>query len=134
MQNSKKKKWKTNYLAGLDAESLKLLILDLMENEKPYLCSTLKIDDLAQMMHLNNHQVSELINVHFDMNFNSFVNSYRILEIEKRLKVPEYSNFTLLAIAKDSGFNSSTAFYRCFKREHKKPPKKYIAGLVAETD
>ena len=135
MQNhDNKKKWKTNYLAGLSADLLKKQIIDLMDIEKPYLCSTLKIDDLAQKVGLNNHQLSELLNVHFDMNFNSFINSYRITEIEKRLKMVDYQNLTLLAIAKDSGFNSSTAFYRCFKKEHNKPPKKYIASYLIESD
>ena len=46
-----------------------------------------------------------------------------------RMKEDKYSNYTLLAIAFDSGFNSKSAFNRIFKQNTGKTPSAYKSQL-----
>jgi AraC-like DNA-binding protein len=48
------------------------------------------------------------------MNFNTFVNTYRVEEV-KRLLV-DYPEKTVLQIAHEAGFNSKSSFYDSFTR------------------
>ncbi len=91
-------------------------LLDLMEREKPYLDPKLKLSDLATMMSVNTGILSLIINQGAGKNFNDFVNEYRVTEFKSRVKSGDHQNFTLLAIALDSGFNSKSSFNAIFKK------------------
>ena len=63
------------------------------EEEKIYLNSQLNIMDIVQAVGTNRTYISSIINQHYNQNFCSFVNSYRIVELERvLLKNPEYTN------------------------------------------
>ncbi|MCE7990474.1 MAG: AraC family transcriptional regulator [Roseivirga sp.] len=91
-------------------------LLELMEREKPYLNPKLKLSDLATKMSVNTGILSLIINQGTGKNFNDFVNEYRVTEFKARLKSGDHQNFTLLAIALDSGFNSKSSFNAIFKK------------------
>lgn len=101
-------------------------ILDFMDNKKPYLNPELRINDLSRMIDIPVHRLSYIINNYTDKNFFEFVNEYRIEEVKKRLPDPSYSNLTLDAIARESGFNSSASFYRVFKQSTGLTPKQFL--------
>jgi AraC-like DNA-binding protein len=63
------------------------------------------------------------------MNFNDYINSFRIEEIKKRFENGETEDFTVLGIALDSGFNSKTTFNRAFKKYTGSTPQFYIQKL-----
>ena len=60
------------------AQQLALQLDELMYREKPYLKNELSLDDLAVMLQINKHQLSELLNVHLQKNFYDYINQYRI--------------------------------------------------------
>lgn len=91
-------------------------LLELMEREKPYLNPKLKLSDLATKMSVNTGILSLIINQGTGKNFNDFVNEYRVTEFKTRLASGDHQNFTLLAIALDSGFNSKSSFNAIFKK------------------
>jgi AraC-like DNA-binding protein len=64
-------------------ESLTEKILDEFETNKLYLRSDLNIMDVVKSTGSNRSYVSYVINNTFSQNFNSFVNGYRIRELEK---------------------------------------------------
>jgi len=80
------------------------------EEEKIYLNSQLNIMDIVQAVGTNRTYISSIINQHYNQNFCSFVNSYRIDELERvLLKNPEYTNEIL---ADCCGFGSLNSLKR----------------------
>ena len=80
------------------------------EEEKIYLNSQLNIMDLVQAVGTNRTYISSIINQHYNQNFCSFVNSYRINELESVLmNNPDYTNEIL---ADSCGFGSLNSLKR----------------------
>lgn len=94
----------------------------LMSNEAYYADEDLRLSSLAEAMKMSPHQLSELINAHFQMSFIHFVNSYRIIMACKMLEEEER---TILSIAYAVGFNSKSAFNRVFREFMSDSPSTY---------
>jgi len=94
---------------------LKSKLLVLFEKDKIYIHPDLRITTIAEILGTNRTYVSRLINEEFGMNFNEFVNKYRILESEALLNCAEHDAFTLEYIAEKSGFGNVNSFSRSFK-------------------
>lgn len=110
-----------------DAELLLLKekLLQIIQDEKPYLDSELNLIKLAELMQLSGHQLSYVINAGFEENFFYFINKYRVKQAEELLNNPEYDRWTILAIGFDSGFNSKTSFNTTFKKITSYTPSEY---------
>ncbi|MFA9372339.1 MAG: helix-turn-helix domain-containing protein [Labilibaculum antarcticum] len=109
------------------AESIHKKLLKLMVEEKPYLNPILTLLDLAQMMDVSTNYLSQTINQYEKVNFHDFVNQYRVDEFINRAK--SNNNFSILANALDSGFNSKSSFNIVFKKFKETTPSKYLASL-----
>jgi AraC-like DNA-binding protein len=96
--------------------SLKEKLTQILENDKPYLDSTLNLPKLAKTMTLSTHELSYLINVGFEDNFFGLVNRYRVEESKRILVSPQYQHLSMVGIAFEAGFNSKTAFNMAFKK------------------
>jgi AraC-like DNA-binding protein len=101
-------------------------LTELLDQQKPYLIADLTLSRLASMMMLNSGLLSKVINVGYNLNFNDFINGYRIKEVISRIDNQHYKKVTLLGIALDSGFNSKATFNRAFKKQTGKTPLEYI--------
>ena len=88
----------------------------LMERERLYRHSELKLGDLAGRLAISTHHLSAILNGDLETTFYDFVNGYRVREVQDRLGGPDAARHTLLAIALDAGFNSKTSFNRIFKK------------------
>lgn len=99
-----------------------------MEEEKPFLNPDLNLTELSKMIHLSASVVSETINIGFQKNFNDFVNSYRVSEVQKMLDQGKQKNLSLLGIAYECGFNSKATFNRVFKKLTNLSPSQYAQG------
>ena len=78
------------------------------------------------MMMLNSSLLSRVINVGYNLNFNDFINGYRIKEVLSKIDDQQHKKVTLLGIALDSGFNSKATFNRAFKKQMGITPIEYI--------
>ena len=105
-------------------------INSLFQNEKLFLDPELNLAQLSERMSLNRMEVSKLINLGFGMNFNDFVNSYRIEQFKERLKKGDHTRMSLVGIAFDCGFNSNATFNRVFKKEVQLTPTEYLQSLT----
>jgi len=108
-------------------------IIQYVENNKPYLDSNLRMSQLADELSISSNQLSQVLNQELDKNFNEFINSYRVKEVQERLKENKFQNLTILAIAEDSGFNSKNAFNRAFKYYTGVTPSQYKKSIKKNT-
>ncbi|SDJ58445.1 AraC family transcriptional regulator [Chryseobacterium jejuense] len=97
-------------------ESLKQRLITVMETEKPYLDGELNLLKLSDLIQINAHQLSYLLNTGFQENFFYFVNKYRVEHAKKMLTDSSFHKLSILGIAFESGFNSKTAFNTIFKK------------------
>lgn len=97
----------------------------LFVNKEVYKNSDLRITMVANALKTNRTYVSKLINDEFHMNFNEYVNKYRIEEAKKLLLDKNRHKFTLEYIAEQSGFGSVNSFTRVFKSFEGFSPGKY---------
>lgn len=99
-----------------DAAKYHRQLLNLMNQNKPYLEPKLNLSDLAGELNISVNHLSQVINQHEEKNFFDFVNSYRVEEFKQRVLDPANNNYSILAIALDSGFNSKSSFNQVFKK------------------
>lgn len=127
----KAKKYSGSSLATSRVSTLKQQLLTLLETEKPYLDSGLKLENLADQLQISPQHLSQLINTGFGTNFNAFINEYRVNEAKKMLRSNKYNSYSLEGIALESGFSNRTSFYRVFKKHSGMTPSKF-KNLIAE--
>ena len=108
-------------------------LLSYMEVKKPYLDGNLSILDLANQTGVSRHHITEVLNEKYKRNFFTFINEYRVREVIRRFEDPRYNNFTILAIAFDSGFNSKTTFNSIFKSQTGLTPSEYRQKITGIT-
>lgn len=100
-------------------------LLKLMEDRKPYLNCDLTLTQLAAMLEISPHNLSEVINSLQKQNFYDFINRYRIEQVKKDLLDPSKQHLKILSIAFDAGFNSKATFNTLFKEQTGIPPSQY---------
>jgi AraC-like DNA-binding protein len=88
-------------------------IRKVVESEKLYLNSELKMSDVAAMLHTNSTYISESINTQKKCSFSQFINSYRV-EYAKRL-IRSNPDAKLSTLCIEAGFSNETSFFRTFK-------------------
>ncbi len=113
-----------------ELESWKQTIIALMQNEKLYEDAELTLSQLAKQLSTNTSVLSKIINTGFKLNFNDFVNEYRVNALMEKLKAGEQKKQTLLGIAFDCGFNSKATFNRAFKKQTGLSPKEWMEKNV----
>lgn len=113
-------------------EDLKQKLMYSMEKEKPYLDGDLNLLKLSDLIQINAHQLSYLLNTGFNENFFHFVNKYRVEYAKELLLDDSQKKLSMVGIAFESGFNSKTAFNTIFKKMTEMTPsefKKNNSGL-----
>ena len=118
-------RYKTSALKTKKIKKVMLQLLELMEKEKPYLDPDMTVTKLAKKLEIPKEHISQVVNQQFYMNFNHFLNKYRVEEAKKRLKDPAEDKFVVLKIAYDVGFNSKSTFNTAFKKFTGMSPSQY---------
>jgi AraC-like DNA-binding protein len=118
-------KYSGSRLRQTDSEEIVKNLNEVMRSEKPYLNSSLTIDDLARLLKVPPKHLSQAVNTCLNINFFNLVNSYRIEEAKRLINCDRYQNQTMLAIAYDAGFNSKSVFNAAFKKHTGLTPKEF---------
>jgi AraC-like DNA-binding protein len=119
--------------SGLNQDTAKELhqrLQLLMEREKLFTEAELTLTDLAKRLDIHPNYLSQIINEIEGVNFYDYINGWRIVEFKKLVSLPQNQKFTLLALAYDCGFNSKSAFNRCFKKVTDLSPSEYAKKMV----
>jgi len=101
-------------------------IRDHFSRNKPFLKHGYSLRMLSEEIHLPLHQLSAFINSYYKMNFNDFVNEYRILSCIEKLLKKEWELKKLESIAEDSGFSNRNTFTSAFKKATGLNPSEFI--------
>ena len=96
--------------------SIAQLVIAAMDKDKLYRDSDLTLQDLAEKLHAPAHQISQAIKDGLKKNFYDVINGYRVEEAKRLLLDPKNRSFTILSVAFEAGFNSTTTFNTVFKK------------------
>jgi AraC-like DNA-binding protein len=110
-------------LNGINISDLDGRIHELLVNEKLFCDEDLSLKRLAGLLDIQAQELSVYLNHHLNMNFNSFLNRYRVDEAIVLMK--EDRKRSLLSIAFAVGFNSKSVFYEAFTKQTGMSPAKY---------
>ncbi|HHC80328.1 MAG TPA: AraC family transcriptional regulator [Flavobacteriia bacterium] len=108
---------------------LKEQLLQLLNREKVYKNNSINLDTLSQKMGTTRHNLSQVINEHFDVNFFNLINKYRILEAQEIFKNDTNNNLHIIDVAYDVGFNNKVTFNKAFKEHTSITPSEYLKSL-----
>jgi AraC-like DNA-binding protein len=94
-------------------------------NNKLYLDPLLSMEVIADELGMSKSYISKLINSYSNYNFSDFVNSLRVEQAKKFLSDNEFSQYTIVAIGLECGFNSKSTFYSAFKKFTSESPSTF---------
>ena len=98
---------------GSSANQLMQRIETLMEEQRLYLNSDLKMGDVASQLGVHQNEVSACINSCKGYSFSQFINGYRVTYAQQLLR--DHPEKKMAQVGLESGFANDTTFYRVFK-------------------
>ena len=105
-----------NATNGIGGETLFSRIMSTMSDEKFYLEADPSLDALVKKLNSNRTYVSQSISRNTEMNFSSFVNTFRVEEAKRIMADDSSKTWSLEAIAEKSGFKNRISFFQAFKK------------------
>jgi len=116
-------------LQGIDINKLEADLDELLVKEKLYCDEDLTLKRLADLLGIQQQELSAYLNHQLQMNFNSYLNRYRVDEAINIMK--EEKDRSLLSIAFAVGFNSKSVFYDAFTRQTGLSPARYRKTIIS---
>ncbi len=108
-----------------------LIKLDkLMSADRVYRDNELRLAQLASVMKITSHHLSQIINEEKKQNFFDFVNVYRVREAEELISAEEGK--TLLQIGYEVGFNNKNSFTSAFKKHTGMTPSTFKKSIKSQ--
>ncbi len=126
------KKYQNSTLTPSASRSILRKLKQIMHDEKPFLDSGLRLDDLAELVHCNRHQLSQVLNQEVGKNFPEYINEFRFEAARQMLLDPTYAQLPVKEIGYTSGFNNPTTFTKVFKEKTGLTPKAFQNEHLAE--
>jgi AraC-like DNA-binding protein len=100
-----------------------------LEEKKSFLQHGYTLKKFSEETQIPVHYLSGFINKYYKMNFNDFINEYRIIfSIDKLLK-KEWMYKKLETIANEAGFNNRNTFISAFKKVTGVKPSEFVKDI-----
>ncbi|GAB5528050.1 MAG: hypothetical protein Roseis2KO_59220 [Roseivirga sp.] len=122
-------KYSNSSLSEKELARLHAQLVEVMDQEKPYLDRKLNLAQLASLAAIRENQLSQVFSQYLNSSFYDFVSQYRLKEVEQRLRDPRFAHLKIISLAEDCGFNSKAAFYKTFKEKHAQTPTQYLKSV-----
>lgn len=101
------------------------MVKNLFQNERLYLKNRLTIEDVVISVGSTKKKVQKAILINTQLNFNDFVNTYRVDKSIELINNNYLVKMNLKSLAIASGFNSHQTFFRAFKKVKGCTPTEY---------
>jgi AraC-like DNA-binding protein len=89
---------------------------DFMDDSLPYLQTKYSVRNLASDLNIAPHHLSMLLNREMGINFNDYLNRYRITYCKQLMRKGEADNLNLKGLSALCGFNNRNTFTTAFKK------------------
>ncbi|MBC7916986.1 MAG: helix-turn-helix transcriptional regulator [Rhodoferax sp.] len=96
-----------------------------MEQEQLYRDGELSLETLASHLALTPHELSQLINQSLSVNFQEYLNGYRVRALQAAMLDTANCDATILGLALGVGFNSKSSLNRVFKHQTGMTPSQF---------
>lgn len=106
-------------------DEMKDKIIKIIVDEKKYKDKDYSARRLAEDLGTNTRYISAVVNVRFNMNYTTFVNSYRIQEAMKLLSDVKNIGVKMEEISAMVGFSNRQSFYASFYKMNHMTPREY---------
>ncbi len=127
-----RKKYENSPLDNQLSTDLVAKLKTIMQDSEPYKNNELKLDDLAQLVGISPHYLSQIINEQCQKNFYDFINQYRARAAAELLLTNK--SFSITQVAYTVGFNNRTSFNSAFKKYIGMTPSQYRLKQSAADD
>jgi AraC-like DNA-binding protein len=104
-----------------------------LEEKKPYLQRSYSLKMLSEETHISVHHLSAFVNQYYKINFNDFINEYRVMTCVDKLLSMEWKYKKLEAIAEESGFNNRNTFTVAFRKVTGINPSQFLKNVKLGT-
>ena len=101
----------------------------MLYNDKVYLDPNLSIRSFADRLEISDRYASMMIKQLFDKNFREIVNELRVSAVKEMMNDTSYSNYSILSIGLEAGFNSKSTFHSVFRKLTGITPAEYQKKL-----
>lgn len=119
----KANKYEKSSLKSDQAKAYSTQLEKFVAHARPYLNNELRLQELAEMVNIPPHHLSQVINEHLQTTFFDYINQHRVEEAKKLILSDKGSS--LLEIAFKAGFNNKTSFTNAFKKFTAKTPAEF---------
>ncbi|MGB5272196.1 helix-turn-helix domain-containing protein [Eudoraea sp.] len=116
----------------LQKEDSKEKVLDLINRIDEYIIDSaiyskqdLTVVDISTALSVHPRDVSMAINKHYNKNFNTYINEFRINRAQELLKTDILNNLSIEGLSREVGFHSKASFYSAFKKATGTTPMNY---------
>ena len=116
-------KYASKKITSTEAKQLIEALQDVMLKNEFYKNTNVKLNDIAEVLDISSHKLSQLLNDNLGKSFALFLNEYRIEEAKRLLK--DNNQYTLEAIGFEAGFSSKSTFYATFKKVIGQTPSEF---------
>jgi AraC-like DNA-binding protein len=97
-----------------------------LTEKKPFLRQKYSLRDLSADVDISTNYLSAFINRYHKVNYNDFINSYRVCHSKEMIMNGEWKHKTLEGIASEAGFNNRNTFTAAFKKETGQSPSEFL--------
>lgn len=104
-----------------------------LADKKPFTNPNLRITDIATDMNTNRTYISNFINSEYGMNFNRFINIYRLRELNRLRNSQASAKNSSLELIMMAGFNTYRSYIRAKSEEDRLQTLKYPDKLSNDT-
>jgi AraC-like DNA-binding protein len=105
------------------------IIVDYINNEKPYLYPEFDIEDISEKLDIPKHHIIYCFTIILQKKFTAYRSSVRIEYAKELLNAGTADTLSIDGIGAQSGFSSRSGFYATFKAETGMTPSQYLESL-----
>lgn len=122
---------------SLEREDSKEKVLELINRIDHYVIDSaiytkqdLTVVDISTALEVHPRDVSMAINKHYNKNFNTYINEFRVKKAQELLKTDILAELSIEGLSREVGFHSKASFYTAFKKVTGTTPMNYQTQVM----